>query len=259
MKTLKIQQKLEELGVKVSDISLGHFDSIGEFTAKRNREPGNKLFDTVGAFYRSNYERGILIYYLIVTGNLDSFLEIGFGRGYSTMCAAKAFADLGKTGRITTIDPSLNRDYVQSLARIFPEEWFKGIVFVTDKSEDALPRIPEKFDLVYVDGDHRYDAVKRDWELLKDKWSRHILFDDYHLPTKKEEAIECARAIDEIDESQFDSHEKQLIKMDRRIFMDERGYTDDQIDYGQVLMTRKKPLVEESPEEAYVSEWLNDK
>jgi hypothetical protein len=41
--------------------------------------------------------------------------------------------------------------------------------------------------------------------------------------------------------------------------MDERGYTDDQIDYGQVLMTRKKPLVEESPEEAYVSEWLNDK
>lgn len=258
MKTLKIQQKLEELGVKVSDISLGHFDSIGEFTAKRNREPGNKLFDTVGAFYRSNYERGILIYYLITTGNLDSFLEIGFGRGYATMCAAKAFADLGKTGRITTIDPSLNRDYVQSLARIFPEEWFKGIVFVTDKSEDALPRVPEKFDLVYVDGDHRYDAVKRDWELLKDKWSRHILFDDYHLPTKKEEAIECARAIDEIDWSKQNCKEPELLILDRRIFLDDRQLSDDQIDYGQVLVTKLADTSPNSGNPDFIDEWLND-
>lgn len=252
MLTKKIQQKLEELGLKVSDILLGDFDAIGEFTAKRNRQPGDKLYKDVGCFYRANYERGILIHALITTGKLDSFLEIGFGRGYATMCAAKAFRELGKVGRITTIDPNLDQKYVQQLAGVFPKEWFDGIKFVRDKSEDALPLITEKFDLVYVDGDHTYDAVKRDWELVKDKWERHILFDDYHLPTKKENAIECARMIDEIEDKS-----KELIIMDRRVFFDDRRMTDDQIDYGQVLMSKPVQTNSDSDLE-YVSEWLND-
>jgi hypothetical protein len=252
MQIKNIKTKLAELGIDLKDIPLGDFDSIGEFTAKRNRNPGERLYNEVGAFYRSNYERGILIYYLIKTGKLDSFLEIGFGRGYATMCAAKAFADQGKVGRIVTIDPKLDRNYVQQLANILPKQWFAGITFVANTSQEALKTINEKFDFVYVDGDHTYDAVKADWELCKDKWDRYILFDDYHLPSKKEHttSIECAKLIDEIDDPT-----KELIRMDRRIFMDERGYTDEQVDYGQVLMT--KPVSEKKANDPdYLTDWL---
>lgn len=250
MKVKNIKEKLAELGVNLSDISLGDFDVIGEFTAKRNRQPSDRLYKEVGCMYRSNYERGILIWALIVTGNLDSFLEIGFGRGYSTMCAAKAFRDIGKVGRIVTIDPLLTREVVEPLTRIFPREWFEGITFVCDKSESALPKIDGEFDLVYIDGDHRYEAVKRDWELVCNKWRRYVLFDDYHMPSKQEDAIECAKLIDEIEDQS-----KELIKMDRRIFFDDRQLSDDQIDYGQVLLT--KEYVAKTPADPdYINDWL---
>lgn len=251
MQTKKIQQKLADIGIKLENVPLGDFDAIGEFTAKRNRQPGDKLYNDVGCFYRSNYERGILIYYLIVTGNLDSFLEVGFGRGYATMCAAKAFRELGKVGRIVTIDPVLNEQHVKMMTQVFPREWFEGITFVKDTSEKALPGIDGKFDLIYIDGDHHYDACKKDWELCKDKWTRHILFDDYHMPTKSENAIECARMIDEIDDPS-----KELIIMDRRIFFDDRRLSDEQIDYGQVLMTKPVEKVVPSSDPTYITDWL---
>ena len=58
-----------------------------------------------------------------------------------------------------------------------------------------------------------------------------MLFDDYIKRDQKD--IECRKIIDEIkDES------KELIKMDRRIFFDDRGIKDEDIDYGQVLLTK---------------------
>ena len=69
MKQINIQQKLEEIGVPLSAIPMGDFDYIGEFTAKRERKPGDDNYNSAGAFYRSNYERGILIYYLISAFN----------------------------------------------------------------------------------------------------------------------------------------------------------------------------------------------
>ena len=83
-----------------------------------------------------------------------------------------------------------------------------------------------------VDGDHTFDAVKLDWEITKDRFSKFIIFDDYHMPSKDSgPGIQVASLIDKINDDS-----KELIVMDRRIFLDDRGYTDDQIDYGQILM-----------------------
>ena len=65
MKKVFIKQKLTDIGVSIDDISLGDFDQIGEFTAKKNRSPESELYKKVGCFFRPNYERGILIYSLI--------------------------------------------------------------------------------------------------------------------------------------------------------------------------------------------------
>lgn len=233
MKKINIKNKLEEIGVALDGIIMGDFDSIGEFTAKRNRNPDDENYKRYGAFYRSNYERGILIYYLIRQFNLTSMLEIGFGRGYSTLCAARAFHDSGVQGKIVTIDPNVDENFLNALTKVFPKEWFKYIDIVKGSSAQALPQIHEKFDFVYVDGDHSYEGTKFDWENTKEKYEKFLLFDDYHLPSKDDPGIRCSKLIDEIDDPN-----KELIIMDRRMFLDDRSFNDEQIDYGQVLLTK---------------------
>lgn len=234
MKQIHIKQKLEDIGVTVDGIIMGDFDYIGEFTAKRDRKPDDVNYKKYGAFFRANYERGILIYHLIRQFNLSSMLEIGFGRGYSTFCAARAFHDAGIDGKIVTIDPTLDEKYINALKHVFPEKWFEYVTFMKGPSQYVLREISDTFDLVYIDGDHSYEATKSDWELTKNKYEKFLLFDDYHLPSKQDKGtIQCSQLIDEIDDPS-----KELIILDRRLFFDDRKFTDEQIDYGQVLLTK---------------------
>tara|TARA_R110002074_G_scaffold389627_1_gene573056 strand:+ start:341 stop:1036 length:696 start_codon:yes stop_codon:yes gene_type:complete len=231
MKETHIKEKLKEIGMPVEELSLGDFDVIGHYTAYKTRSPESSQYKTVGCFFRPNYERGLLIYSLIKKYNLKSYLEIGYGRGYSSMCAAKAFMELGE-GKVTTVDPILEQDEINRVGSIFGKEMMDHITFIKATSQDYLPKVNETFDMVYIDGDHTIDAVRNDWEHTKDKYNRFLLFDDYH---KKEiqADIECSQVIDEIEDES-----KELIIMDRRIFLDDRRKTDEEINYGQVLLTK---------------------
>ena len=244
MKTINIKQKLEELGISPDSVIMGDFDYIGRFTAERQRGPDDPNYKKYGAFYRANYERGILIYHLIRHYGITSMLEIGFGRGYATFCAARAFHDAGIAGKIVTVDPALDEKNVKVLTQVFPQEWFSYIQFMKGTSADIIPTLKEDFDLVYIDGDHSYAGTKLDWDLTKDKWKKCLLFDDYHMPSKVDPGIQCRDLIDSIQEPR-----KELIILDRRMFFDDRRFTDEQIDYGQVLLTK--------PSESR-DEWLNE-
>tara|TARA_B100001093_G_scaffold485513_1_gene519964 strand:+ start:34765 stop:35481 length:717 start_codon:yes stop_codon:yes gene_type:complete len=234
MRKIIIQEKLKEMGVYIEDIVMGDFDVIGEYTAKKNRTPDKESYKSAGCFFRPNYERGILMYYLTRKNEFNSVLEIGFGRGYATMCMAKAMCDHGIDGKITTVDPNLNEDFLKQLAQIFPQEWFQKIEFIKSTSEKFYTDNPDKkFDFVYIDGDHRYDAVKSDWEYAKSNFNKKVLFDDYIFGDRQQKDIECSRAINEIE-----GYDKEVIIMDRRMFFDDRGKTDEDIDYGQVLISK---------------------
>lgn len=236
MKITNIKQKLEEIGVSPSSVIMGDFDQIGEYTAKRTRSPDDPNYAKHGFCYRSNYERGILIYHLIRQFNVASFLEIGFGRGYSTFCAARAFHDSGVlNASVTTVDPALDEKFVGALQQVFPKEWFSYIKFMKGTSRDVVPRLEGNFDMIYIDGDHSYQGTRIDWEMTKDRFNKFLLFDDYHMQTKQDKGtIECSRLIDEVDDPS-----KELIIMDRRMFFDDRRLTDEQVDYGQVLLTKQ--------------------
>jgi len=223
------------MGFNVDDLVLGDFDFIGEFTAKRKRDVKDPNYAKYGAFYRANYERGILIYALIRYLGATSFLEIGFGRGYATICAAKAFYDLGIIGRIVSIDNAIDPKHVELLNQLFPKEWFKFVHLIQGPSQEILPQLNERFDIAYIDGDHSYVGTKTDWELVKNMCDKCVIFDDYHLPTKIDKNIQCNKAIDEIDWNKEEFEQPELLLTDRRIFVDDRNMLDDQIDYGQVI------------------------
>ena len=235
MKTTHIIDKLSELNFDLEDLSLGDFDIIGEACAKKQRGPDSDLYKSVGAFFRPNYERGLLIYSMILNYDIQSFLEIGFGRGYGTLCAAMAMYENGG-GSITTVDPRFDDNHINRLKQTFPSEWFDMIEFVPKPSQVYLEEVDNTYDFIYVDGDHMYEAVKRDWELCQDKYNRFILFDDYNPPSEPQsDDIQCYRLIDEIEDDT-----KELIIMDRRIFFDDRRIADEDIKYGQVLLSREE-------------------
>ena len=236
MEVKHIKEKLDELGFKLDDFVLGDFDQIGEFTAKKQRSNNDPLYKSVGAYFRPNYERGILLSALIKKFEVKSVLEIGFGRGYSALCAVKAFCEMGYwDSKVITVDPNIDEVHMKKLTEVFPSNMLNMIGFMHGKSEDVLPKLKDfEFDLIYIDGDHTYEAVKKDWELVKDSYKKCLLFDDYHLPGKDSgPGIQVAKLVDEIDVPN-----KELIRMDRRIFVDDRGKSDAEIDYGQVLITR---------------------
>jgi hypothetical protein len=170
-------------------------------------------------------------------------LEIGFGRGYSTFCAAKAMADMGwDDGKIYSIDPNLDENHLKILSQAFPKEWFKSINLIKGTINDALAHISGPFELVLIDGDHRYDYVKHDWISVCDKFTKFVLFDDFD--PKENANIQVKKLVDEI------QLEKELIITDRRIFFDDRRIPDEDINYGMVLI--KEPNFDAS---SYLTEW----
>ena len=247
MKKVFIQDKLKELGFDISDIVLGDFDAIGEVTAKKSRSRDNPLYRSAGCYFRPNYERGILLYHLVKRFEARRVFEIGFGRGYSSFCAAKAMCDMGLLdGKVFSVDVNIDEGHLKNLTQLFPREWFDKLFLMKGDAKAALSQLgDEKFDIVIIDGDHRRDAVLADWEIVKDRFTKLVIFDDYHVEGDPVGAdIEVASVVDALDV------DKELVLMDRRIFHDDRGVTDDKLGYGQVLV--KHPQFD--PNE-FLSEW----
>lgn len=244
METINIRDKLRQIEMPVEELSMGDFDYIGEYTAKKSRNRNDPLFKSAGCFFRPNYERGMLIYSLIRRFEIRSMLEIGFGRGYASFCAAKAMCDAGfDDGSIVTVDPDVNQDHLKQLAQVFPQEWFSKLNLFQGTSMDAFRKLPpdQKFELVYIDGDHRAEAVRADWEGTKDRYTKFLLFDDYRFEDDKKD-IEVRSVVDTIE------GRKELVIMDRRIFHDDRGVLNPP--YGQVLLTH--PDFDQS---SFLCEW----
>ena len=235
-RTVNIKDKFKELNIDVNELSLGEFDQIAEITARKARDPNSELFKRVGCYFKPNLERGLLIYSLIKKYRLTSYLEIGWGRGYSSICAARAFSELGNDGHVMVIEPTLDDQFMNAISQMFPQEWLSHIKFAKGTSAQILPKLKDKYDFIYVDGDHTKESVIHDYGYVSELWNDFLLMDDYHMQTDTDPNIQVHEALQQFEHPSDASSD--LVIMDRRIFPDDRGWTDDMIKYGQLLFTK---------------------
>lgn len=99
-------------------------------------------------------------------------VELGVFEGVTTLTMRESISHHGK---VWGIDPfrvgRLGISYGYSIATSEVNKSTNGIVeFVKMTSNDAVKHWGQQIDLVFIDADHSYHAVKQDWCL----WSPHI-------------------------------------------------------------------------------------
>lgn len=152
------------------------FTELGDLTALRR--------DGRGVYYRSNYLRGQLLYALVLARRPQTILEFGTGRGYASLCMARALHDLGLPGQILTIDlvpperpiewdyreaGGARTRYVSRRAfwrQRFPAAWLERIVELCGHSDEIVSTWAERglpaIDLAFVDGGHDLRTARHD-------------------------------------------------------------------------------------------------
>lgn len=162
--------------------------------AVRNGERADlrKCFDSTEGMI--NIDGALLLYYLSSQITQGCIVEIGSYRGRSTVFLARGSLD-GNCVPVYAIDP--HRKFVGVLGGVFgPEDrgfFFKAILenkcsdivhLINLSSEMLSSSAIENISLLWIDGDHSYKSVKRDFEHWKPNLclDAFIVFDDANDP-----------------------------------------------------------------------------
>ena len=98
-------------------------------------------------------------------------LEIGTYMGVSATTIAKALSD---NGRLFCIDPfeEINGQkspcYIMALRQLKRNGVFEKVSFLLGYSNDQkiIQKIPKNLDFVFIDGDHSFDGLRNDWQIV---------------------------------------------------------------------------------------------
>jgi SAM-dependent methyltransferase len=166
---------------------------IEDLGARRAQDYGEaeKLFDTLPKF--------------------DSYLEIGCRHGWTFSLVAQLIKPKFMVGiDLPGVFPWGDDGSEKVLKTVQAEAVLSGIdthLFFEDSTQQetiaSLANLMdgEKFDVLFIDGDHRYDGVKADWENYRQfvKPDGMVIFHDIYPPKKPpEKQIEVDRVWNEI-------------------------------------------------------------
>lgn len=98
--------------------------------------------------------------------NARSAVEIGTFMGVTAAALAKA---LPHDAVLYCVDPYFDGHAIQSIAvRHLARQGLTGKVrMIQSTAKDALGHLPEQVDFIFVDGDHSYEGLKEDWEIVR--------------------------------------------------------------------------------------------
>jgi predicted O-methyltransferase YrrM len=125
----------------------------------------------------------------VIKENAAHTLEIGLAFGFSALHICEGLLLNGNPdSKHVTLDPWQASAYANRGLEILAEAGVRSLVeFYEEKSQLALPRFLKEgrqFDLAFVDGNHRFDAVFVDLYYLGQLVHQGgiIILDDYNLP-----------------------------------------------------------------------------
>lgn len=102
--------------------------------------------------------------------------EIGFNAGHS----AYGFLSLDQELKVDSIDICQHRYTIPCAKKV--EQLFEGrFRFGNKDSQTVQSETLTEYDLVYIDGDHRFDSFRSDFQLCVDADIEWILIDDTNL------------------------------------------------------------------------------
>lgn len=124
-------------------------------------------------------------------------VETGLGYAVSTLFICEGLLANGPNGRHVAIDPHLPNSHVDAGLRALEAAGVRELVeFHAERSEVVLPRLlaeGRRFDLAYLDGNHRFEGVFLDLvysgQLLDE--GRVVFADDAQLPAVRRAAAFC--------------------------------------------------------------------
>ena len=115
------------------------------------------------------------LYNLINKIKPKQIIEIGTNNGISSAF----FAQFIFVKKVITIDP-LKSSIAQRVWKLF--NVLDKIIYVNNFSSESIMKEHQDVDLAFIDGDHNYENVKKDFEMIKNNTQcKYILFHDYFI------------------------------------------------------------------------------
>lgn len=116
---------------------------------------------------------------LATTGPLKHILEIGLNGGHS---ASMWLLKTNSTTKLTDVDIG-HHPYIQDVVNVLKQEFPNRFDCIIKSSLEVYPDIcNNKYDLIYVDGDHTYDGAYADLLMAEKLAPSYIMVDDTDPP-----------------------------------------------------------------------------
>ena len=98
--------------------------------------------------------------------NAKTAVEIGTFMGVTATEIAKA---LPQDAVLFCVDPYFNGQAIQSIAvrHLARQGHADEVRMIQATAKDALANLPAQVDFIFVDGDHSYEGLKEDWEIVR--------------------------------------------------------------------------------------------
>jgi predicted O-methyltransferase YrrM len=171
----------------VRNVALGHIRSVRNralaYSHGLMRARTGKI-----QFYSGLGDSSAILYGLIRSMKPEVCVEIGSARGNSTCSIAAALKE-NEHGKLYAIDPHMPTDWNDNFSvdtfdilrsNLSALGLTDHVEIIRSRSEEAARDWTRAIDLIFIDGDHSYEGVKRDWDMFVKHVSRFglVVFHD---------------------------------------------------------------------------------